>query len=122
GCRRRTRCRCTPRPWPGWRPGPGRAAAACAGDGRGSSGAPWGAPACRRAWVGGGRSVRSERHHDRRCPRRLHAALRHGRGNATIRRMDIVLNGQPRTLAAGTTLAVLLEAEGLAGRRVAVEI
>ena len=36
--------------------------------------------------------------------------------------MDIVLNGEPRTLAAGTTLAALLEAEGLAGRRVAVEI
>jgi len=36
--------------------------------------------------------------------------------------MQIVLNGEPRTVAAGTVLAGLLEAEGLAGRRVAVEI
>ena len=36
--------------------------------------------------------------------------------------MDIVLNGEPRTLAAGTTLSILLQAEGLAGRRVAVEV
>lgn len=36
--------------------------------------------------------------------------------------MDIVLNGEPRTLAARTSLASLLEAEGLAGRRVAVEV
>lgn len=55
-------------------------------------------------------------------PPALHAAVRHGRRNATIPAMDIVLNGEPRTVAAGTTLAALLEAEGLAGRRVAVEI
>ena len=36
--------------------------------------------------------------------------------------MDIVLNGEPRSLAAATTIASLLEAEGLAGRRVAVEV
>ena len=37
-------------------------------------------------------------------------------------RMDILLNGQTRTLATGATIANLLEAEGLAGRRVAVEV
>ncbi|MUV15659.1 sulfur carrier protein ThiS [Lysobacter sp. HX-5-24] len=37
-------------------------------------------------------------------------------------RMDILLNGQTRTLASGATIAALLEAEGLAGRRVAVEV
>ncbi len=36
--------------------------------------------------------------------------------------MDIVINGEPRSIAAGTTLQALLEAEGLAGRRVAVEV
>jgi sulfur carrier protein len=36
--------------------------------------------------------------------------------------MEIVLNGEPRTVAASTTLTSLLEAEGLAGRRVAVEV
>jgi sulfur carrier protein len=36
--------------------------------------------------------------------------------------MQIILNGEPRTVAAGTVLAALLEAEGLGGRRVAVEI
>ena len=36
--------------------------------------------------------------------------------------MDILLNGQTRTLAPGATIASLLEAEGLAGRRVAVEV
>ena len=36
--------------------------------------------------------------------------------------MDILLNGQTRTLATGATIANLLEAEGLAGRRVAVEV
>ena len=36
--------------------------------------------------------------------------------------MEIVLNGEPRRFAAATTLASLLEAEGLAGRRVAVEV
>ncbi|ADV26343.1 thiamine biosynthesis protein ThiS [Pseudoxanthomonas suwonensis 11-1] len=36
--------------------------------------------------------------------------------------MEIVLNGEPRTVAAGTTIASLLDAEGLAGRRVAVEV
>jgi sulfur carrier protein len=34
----------------------------------------------------------------------------------------IALNGDPREVAAGTTLAALLETEGLAGRRVAVEV
>jgi len=37
-------------------------------------------------------------------------------------RMDITLNGEPRQLAAPTTISTLLEAEGLAGRRVAVEV
>jgi sulfur carrier protein len=36
--------------------------------------------------------------------------------------MDILLNGQPRGLAASTTLLDLLRAEGLAERRVAVEV
>jgi sulfur carrier protein len=37
--------------------------------------------------------------------------------------MDIVLNGEPRTLDhPGTTIAALLAAEGLAERRVAVEV
>jgi sulfur carrier protein len=36
--------------------------------------------------------------------------------------MEIVLNGTPRAVADHTTLTGLLEAEGLAGRRVAVEI
>jgi sulfur carrier protein len=36
--------------------------------------------------------------------------------------MEIVLNGEPRTVAASTTLVRLLETEGLAGRRVAVEV
>lgn len=36
--------------------------------------------------------------------------------------MDITLNGEPRQLAAPTTISTLLEAEGLAGRRVAVEV
>ena len=36
--------------------------------------------------------------------------------------MDILLNGTPRSLPAGATIATLLEAEGLAGRRVAVEV
>lgn len=36
--------------------------------------------------------------------------------------MDIVLNGEPRTIAANTTLLQLLQAEGLGERRVAVEV
>ena len=36
--------------------------------------------------------------------------------------MDILLNGQTRPLPPGATIASLLEAEGLAGRRVAVEV
>ncbi|KAF1690585.1 sulfur carrier protein ThiS [Pseudoxanthomonas taiwanensis] len=36
--------------------------------------------------------------------------------------MEIALNGEPRTLEPGTTVAALLEREGLAGRRVAVEV
>lgn len=36
--------------------------------------------------------------------------------------MDIFLNGGPRDLAEGCTLAALLEREGLAGRRVAIEV
>ena len=39
-----------------------------------------------------------------------------------MRGMDILLNGETRTLAPGATIADLLEAEGLAGRRVAVEV
>ena len=56
-------------------------------------------------------------------PVRIHAALRQaGARRCDNRGMEIVLNGEPRPLAAGTTLTGLLEAEGLAGRRVAVEI
>jgi len=36
--------------------------------------------------------------------------------------MDIQINGENRQLAADATLATLLDAEGLAGRRVAVEV
>jgi sulfur carrier protein len=36
--------------------------------------------------------------------------------------MQIQLNGQARAIAAGTTLAALLEAAGYAGRKVAVEV
>jgi sulfur carrier protein len=36
--------------------------------------------------------------------------------------MDILLNGEPRSLAAPTSLADLLRVEGLAERRVAVEV
>ena len=36
--------------------------------------------------------------------------------------MDIHLNGEPRVCASGTTIAALLQAEGLAERRVAVEV
>ncbi|MFD0326131.1 MULTISPECIES: sulfur carrier protein ThiS [Lysobacter] len=36
--------------------------------------------------------------------------------------MNILLNGEPRSLAAPTTLIELLHAEGLRERRVAVEI
>lgn len=36
--------------------------------------------------------------------------------------MEIQLNGEPRQLPDGTTLSGLLEAESLAGKRVAVEV
>ena len=36
--------------------------------------------------------------------------------------MDILLNGEPRTLAPAASIADLLHAEGLAERRVAVEV
>ena len=36
--------------------------------------------------------------------------------------VDITFNEHPRTLPGGCTVAVLLEREGLAGRRVAVEV
>ena len=36
--------------------------------------------------------------------------------------MDFTLNGEPRTLDPDTTVIALLQAEGLAGRRVAVEV
>ncbi|MGQ4661542.1 sulfur carrier protein ThiS [Lysobacter sp. F6437] len=36
--------------------------------------------------------------------------------------MDITLNGEPRVLAAPTTVTALLQAEGLGERRVAVEV
>lgn len=39
-----------------------------------------------------------------------------------MRGMEILLNGQTRTLTEGDTISTLLEAEGLAGRRVAVEV
>ena len=37
-------------------------------------------------------------------------------------RMQIQLNGQPRDIETGSTLVALLQAEGLAERRVAVEV
>jgi sulfur carrier protein len=53
----------------------------------------------------------------------VHAALRQAvRGQCDNPAMDITLNGEPRQLAAQTTLTQLLESEGLAGRRVAVEV
>ena len=36
--------------------------------------------------------------------------------------MQVVLNGEPRTLPPGTTLAALLAQLALAGRRIAVEV
>jgi len=36
--------------------------------------------------------------------------------------MDIELNGQPRRIDSGASVVVLLETEGLAERRVAVEV
>jgi sulfur carrier protein len=60
---------------------------------------------------------------------RTHAALRQkpcrlaqpdGGGDNTG--MDIVLNGEPRAIAAQTTVLQLLQAEGLGERRVAVEV
>jgi sulfur carrier protein len=48
----------------------------------------------------------------------LHQFPRRGDNGA----MDILLNGEPRQLAAQATLADLLRAEGLAERRVAVEV
>lgn len=36
--------------------------------------------------------------------------------------MDIQLNGEPRAIAANTTIAQLLQHEGLGERRVAVEV
>ena len=36
--------------------------------------------------------------------------------------MDITLNGEPRAVAASTTVIQLLQSEGLAERRVAVEV
>ena len=44
----------------------------------------------------------------------------HRRGDNT--RMDIVLNGEARALAGETSLQELLRSEGLAERRVAVEL
>lgn len=36
--------------------------------------------------------------------------------------MDILLNGEPRTFPGALSVSALLEAEGLAARRVAVEV
>ena len=36
--------------------------------------------------------------------------------------MDIILNGEPRSLPGPCTVLALLEAEGLSGRKVAVEV
>ncbi len=58
--------------------------------------------------------------------RRSRQGLTHPAGisarNPDNDRMDIRLNGEPRSVAASLTLQQLLEAEGLAERRVAVEI
>ena len=43
-------------------------------------------------------------------------------GNGDNGRMDIQLNGEPREIPGQATLATLLEHEGLAERRVAVEV
>ena len=44
----------------------------------------------------------------------------HGTGDNTA--MDILLNGEPRTLATAASVLQLLQAEGLENRRVAVEV
>ena len=52
--------------------------------------------------------------------RRRHAAPRHAIGDNA--RMDIQLNGEPRQLTDGSTVADLLHNENLIQRRVAVEV
>lgn len=47
------------------------------------------------------------------------AAIAKGNDNA---RMEIVLNGEPRSLSAPLTVFELLQAEGLGERRVAIEV
>ena len=51
----------------------------------------------------------------------LHRRM-HRRRTGDNRRMDIQLNGEARQIAEQATLAALLEHEGLAQRRVAVEV
>lgn len=51
----------------------------------------------------------------------LHRRM-HGRRTGDNRRMDIQLNGEARQIAEQATLAAMLEHEGLAQRRVAVEV
>ena len=48
--------------------------------------------------------------------------LADARGRGDNGRMDIVLNGQPRQIAMATSVLQLLQLEGLAERRVAVEV
>ena len=58
--------------------------------------------------------------HQARPRTRCNAASHHTIGDNTG--MDIQLNGQPQTLPHQSTLAALLQSEGLAERRVAVEV
>jgi sulfur carrier protein len=52
--------------------------------------------------------------------RRTTVGFAHAAGDNA--RMDIVLNGEPRSLESGLTVSGLLQLEGLAERRVAVEV
>jgi len=59
----------------------------------------------------------SRKHNAHKLRRRIHR-----RRNGENAGMDIQLNGEPRALEPGTTLLDLLAAEGLAERRVAIEV
>ena len=53
------------------------------------------------------------------CAPRTHAFVSGAGDNGA---MDITLNGEPRALPGPCTVLALLESEGLAGRKVAVEV
>jgi sulfur carrier protein len=54
--------------------------------------------------------------------KRQRVTLGRGGGRGDNGGMDIVLNGEPRSLAPALTVLQLLQREGLADRRVAVEV